>query len=189
MLDNPLKEKKKKKKDDEIKTDSLLRETSSHYIRLIGDSDRKARIMIVVNSILVTVGVTLLTRVIGNTPHVWISAVLLIAANLATLFFAILSVKPELHSRFDKETRNHMLHYKKCVDYSLSEYTRQLMETLHDNQKKLDAMVKDLYFFGNLLNVKYKLIKMSYRIFFWGLLAAVTSYIVILVINYYTNHP
>ena len=189
MLENPLKEKNKKKKknDDGIKTDSLLRETSSHYIRLIGDADRKARIMIVVNSILLTVGVTLLTRVIGTAAHIWISAVLLIIANLITLFFSILSVKPELHSKFDKETENHMLHYKKCIEYTLAEYKNQLLNMLNDNDKKIDAMIKDLYFYGNLLSMKYRLIKVAYRIFFWGLLIVIISYVTILLINYYTR--
>jgi len=37
-----MKDEKKKK----IKTDLILKETSANYIRLIGDADRKARIML-----------------------------------------------------------------------------------------------------------------------------------------------
>src|SRR5436190_11739577 len=104
---------KKQKIPNEIKTDSLLRETSTHYIRLIGDADRKARIMIVVNSILLTIGVTIFTKTIHQEPPVWISAIMLVIANLFALFFTIGSVRPELHVSVGKETENNILHYKK----------------------------------------------------------------------------
>ncbi len=107
---HPLVEMKKNKNFNKgIKTDALLRETTAHYIRLIGDADRKARIMIVVNSILLTICVTFLTRVIFHIPHIWVSAAILICANLLALFFSILSVKPELRSH-KKEMMNYILH-------------------------------------------------------------------------------
>ena len=164
-----------------IKTDSLLRETSSHYIRMIGDADRKARIMLIVNSILLTAGLTIISNVINKYPLVWISATLLIAANLISLFFSILSVKPELHdNHIAKETENNMLHYKKCSEYSLGEYTRLMMQTMGDEDKKMDAIIKDLYYYGNLLAMKYKLMRLGYRFFFYGIMAAVISYLIIL---------
>lgn len=83
------KEIKKSKKNDSIRTEILLRDTSNHYIRLIGDSDRKARIMIVVNSILLTGGVTVITKVIHHQPLVWISAAILIFANLMAFFLPL----------------------------------------------------------------------------------------------------
>ena len=185
MNDNSLKGLKKDKKANEgIKTDSLLRETSSHYLRLIGDADRKARIMIVVNSIMLTGGVTFLTKTINNPSFVWISALLLIIGNLITLFFSVVSVQPELHSSIDKEVENHMLHYKKCQEFPLSQYTTLMMNTMQDNDKKMEAVIKDLYYFGNLLNRKYKLLKTAYRFFYGGILAAVFSYLVILLVNH-----
>jgi hypothetical protein len=60
-----MKDEKKKK----IKTDLILKETSANYIRLIGDADRKARIMLVVNSIFLTLSVTLITKVIGDLKY------------------------------------------------------------------------------------------------------------------------
>jgi len=170
-----------------IKTDSLLRETTSHYIRLIGDADRKARIMIVVNSILLTIGVTILTRVMHNQPLVWISAVLLIAANIITLFFSVASVKPELHSPIEKETEENILHYKKCIEYSLVEYTSRIKATMNDDNKKEEAMIRDLYFFGNLLGTKYKLILRAYLFFYWGIVFSITSYLIILLVTHFTD--
>ncbi len=174
------KELKKNLKNESIRTETLLRDTSNHYIRLIGDSDRKARIMIVVNSILLTGGLTAITSVIHHQPLVWISAAILICANLMALFFTIMSVKPDLQSRISKETENNMLHYNKCKEFNLAEYEKHMLTTMHDNDKKVNAVIKELYFFGNLLNMKYKLMKVAYHFFIWGVLVSITSYLVIL---------
>jgi len=175
-----LKADKKLEKSESIRTDSLLRETSNHYIRLIGDADRKARIMIVVNSILLTAGVTVVTRVIHNQPLVWISASVLICAKLITLVFTIMSVKPELHSKIGHETEDNMLHYKKTKEYNLQDYKKLMLDTMHDNDKKIDAVIKELHYFGNLLAVKYKLMKIAYRFFLWGMAGAILTYLLIL---------
>lgn len=177
------KEIKKNKKNEVIRTENLLRDTSNRYIRLIVDSDRKARIMIIVNSISLTAGVTVITSVIHKYPLVWISAAILICANLIALFFTIMSVKPDLKSDISKETENNMLHYKKCVELRLAEYTSQMLDTMHNNDKKIDAVIKELYFFGNLLGAKYRLMKVAYRFFLWGILVSIISYMVILFIT------
>ena len=175
---------KDEKVNSEIKTDSLLRDTSSNYLRLIGDADRKARIMIVVNSIMLTISVTLVTKSIrGNeVSPAWISLILLIISNLLALFFTIVSVKPEIQVSKGMDTDN-ILHYKKTSEYSLIEYTMQILRTMQDNDKKLEAMIKELHYFGNLLTRKYKLLKIAYRCFYWGLSISVASYLIILLVT------
>ena len=140
--------------------------------------------MLVVTSILITIGITLLTQVIHKVPLVWISATILVVANGTTLFFAILSVKPELkNSHLAKETENNMLHYKKCNEYSLQDYTELMIKTLEDNVKKRDAIIKELYYYGNLLNMKYGYIQTAYKAFLWGSALSVVSYLLILFIT------
>jgi hypothetical protein len=177
------KEIKKSKVHGGIRAETLLRDASNHYIRLIGDSDRKARIMILVNSLMLTGGLTIITKVIHNQPLVWISATILICTNLMALFFTIMSVKPDLQSHISKETEFNMLHYHRCRDFSLTEYSRNMLTMLHDNGKMLDAKIKEIYFFGNLLEAKYKLMQVAYRFFIWGVLISITSYLVILFIT------
>src|ERR1700752_958576 len=181
---------KDEKINDEIKTDSLLRDTSSNYIRLIGDADRKARIMIVVNSILLTISVTLFTKSLRGMElsPAWISLTLLIISNLLALFFTIVSVKPEIHVSVGKDTEDNILHYKKCSEYSLVEYTMKILSTMQDNDKKLEAMIKEIHYFGNLLTRKYKLLKIAHRYFYWGLLLSVASYLLILLLTNGSPH-
>ena len=179
MLDDQDHKHHREKEEKPISTANMLRDTSGHYIRLIGDADRKARIMIVVNSILLTITATVLTGSLRHEAPIWISALILMLANLVTLFFSIISVKPEIQNHLGRETENNMLHYKKCSEFSLSDYKYELLQSLETNSQKLDALVKYMYFFGNLLNKKYKLLKIAYRAFYWGLTIAVISYVII----------
>lgn len=185
MLEETGKEiKKEKRKEKEankiIKTESLLRETAGNYIHLIGDADRKARIMVVVNSIFLTLSITLLTKSLDNMPFVWISATILLICNVLTLFFSLQSVQPDFPVIRGDLSENNMMHYKKCTQYSLDDYTIHIKEMVSDNDKKLDTQIRELYYYGNLLSIKYKFLRYAYRIFAWGLIFAVASYIFIL---------
>jgi hypothetical protein len=168
---------KELRKEDHIKTDSLLKETFSNYIRLIGDADRKARIILIVNSILLTIGVTVISKGLGDSYYAWISAVLLIASNLLSLFFSILSVRPEMKKNLGSRTEDNILHYSNTTGYSLEQYSAIVRATLHDNEKKIDSVIKDLYFYGNLLSRKYRLMKIAYVFFYWGIAVSVVSYL------------
>jgi len=172
-----MKEEKKKK----IKTDVILKETSGNYVRLIGDADRKARIMLVVNSLFLTLSVTLVSKIIGDVPHSWLFASILMLSNVISLFFSIRSIKPEFTHAENEEIENNILHYKKTNELTLDEYRSQIQSTLTDDTQKMDAFIKELYFYGRLLNMKYKLLKMAYRFFLWGIVLAVLTYIFILV--------
>ena len=173
---------KKEKIPNEIKTDSLLRGTSSNYIRLISDADRKARIMIVVNSILLTISATVLTKTIHHGPPTWISLILLAISNLLSLFFTFVSIKPEIHASIGKDLEDNILHYKKCSEYSFSEYMTHMMSTLDNNDKKLEAVIKELHYFGNQLTRQYRLLKIANSCFYWGIALSVVSYLLILLL-------
>lgn len=172
--------KKEKSSDKKIRTDALLRETSTNYIRLIGDADRKARIMLLVNSVFLTISVTVLAKSIHDIPYVWISATLLMISNVVTLLFSIQSVKPEFRHYPGKESENNIFHYKKCRELSLEKYGEELRDIMNDNTKKLDAIIKEIYHYGNLLTLKYKLLKTAYRVFSWGIVLSVFSYLIII---------
>ncbi|MDX2045371.1 MAG: DUF5706 domain-containing protein [Chitinophagaceae bacterium] len=171
---------KEKPAKEKIRTDALLRETSTNYIRLIGDADRKARIMLVVNSIFLTISVAALTKTINVMPNVWISAAILMLSNVLTLFFSVQSVKPEFRNHKSSESENSIIHYKKCSKLTLEQYKAELKEVMQDDILKMDAVIKDIYFYGNMLAQKYRLLKAAYHIFSWGILLAVTSYLAII---------
>ena len=169
-------EEKIRRREDHIKGDALLKETFSNYIRLIGDADRKARIMIIVNSILLTLALTIITKLVDHVPYAWVTAIVLIVANLLSLFLSILSVRPEIKSHLSDHMDN-ILHYKKTTQFDFTEYSQRIRAILLDNEAKIDSLIKDLYFYGNLLSMKYRLMKAAYRLFYVGVVIAALSYL------------
>ena len=166
-----------------IRTDALLRETATNYIRMIGDADRKARIILVVNTIFLTICITLLTRIEKLDSYVWISVLILLFSNLVTLFYSIKSVKPEFRQEKTELSRDNILHYNKCRELTLQDFDIAIRDTMGDEEKKIDSLIKDLYYYGNLLYIKYRLLGIAYRVFSWGIFLAVISYLIILLLN------
>jgi heme exporter protein D len=166
-----------------VKTDTLLRETATNYIRLIGDADRKARIILVVNTIFLTISISLLNRQALLDSYVWISVLILLLSNLVTLFYSIKSVKPEFREQKTEQCRENILHYCKCRELTLEEYDTAIRDTMKDKEKKMDSLIRDLYFYGNLLHIKYRLLGIAYRLFSWGIFLTVFSYLLILLVN------
>jgi hypothetical protein len=182
MFDAEEPEIKKKRKGKKLKTDILLRETATNYIRLIGDADRKARIMLLVNSVFLTISITLISKAIASIPYSWIFASILMLSNVLSLFFSVQSVRPEFIRYIDRESENNILHYKKTGELTLEQYQSEINSTMRDDTRKMDAFIKELYFYGRLLSVKYKLLKVAYLFFSWGILLAVLSYITIIIL-------
>lgn len=165
-----------------VKTEDLLRNTTANYIHLICNADRKARNMLVVNSFFLAISITLLTEALDKMPYTWISAVLLLITNLSALFFILQSVRPDFPFFKHPELENNIIHYRQCGQLSYNEYRRELKNTLADEDQKLDAVISDLYYHGSLLNIKYRLIRIAYRIFSWGMALSIVSYILILLL-------
>ena len=140
--------------------------------------------MPIVHSIFITISGTLLTKSILDTLYLWISATLLMLSNVLTLFFSIQSVKPAFKKKGEKEMENYIIHYKKCHQLTQQECSAEIRETMHDQDRKMEAILNDLYHYGNLLNMKYKFLHFAYRLFSRGVLVAVLSYfVIVLLIN------
>lgn len=170
-------------KEEHVNSDDLLRQAHGQNIKLISDVDRKARVIIVVNSILLTLGITIITKLMDHVHYAWISAVILIFSSLFSLFFSLLSIRPEINSHLGKEVNDNILHYSKASEFKFRDYSEKVHELLHNNEEKINALIKDLYFFGNLLTMKYRLMKIAFRIFYSGLATAVVSYIIFVLIR------
>lgn len=167
-----------------IRTDALLREKATNYIRLIGDADRKARIILVVNTIFLTICITLLNYSVRLDSNIWISVLILLLSNLICLFYSIKSVKPEFRQEKTAQCRENILHYNKCRELTLEEYKTAIRKTMEDREKKMDSLIGDLYFYGNLLHIKYRLLGIAYQVFTWGVFLSILSYLLILYLNY-----
>src|ERR1700727_2311774 len=88
--------KKNKKNDPGRGIDTVFRITSNNNQRLSTQADSKAHILIQVNSIIISVLLSLLLRKIEDHTNLEIPAIILLSVNLVTIIFSILATRPHI---------------------------------------------------------------------------------------------
>lgn len=184
QLKEAKKEKKKAKdKKSERGIETMFRITSKNHLELSAMADNKANIMISVNSIIISIVVTVLIRKLEEFPNYTIPAILLITTCLSAMVFAVLATRPKVtHGVITKEDiekkQSNLLYFGNFFDLSLSDYTKGMHAMMEDGEYLYDSMIRDIYFLGKVLAVKYKLLRKSYNIFMFGFVISVLSFLV-----------
>lgn len=172
---------KKNKPDRGIET--LFRVTSANHMELSAMADNKANIMISVNSIIISVVVTILIRKLEEFPNYTIPAILLVATCLVAMVFAILATRPKVsHGVITKEDiehkRGNLLYFGNFYQMTLEDYSAGMEKMLSDSEYLYGSMTRDIYYLGIVLGNKYKLLRHSYNVFMFGFILSVIAFLV-----------
>lgn len=201
MLKEPVEEKKKKKEKikktnpQQIKmsrgVETLFRTTSTNHISLSSIADTKANIMISVNSILLSILLTVLFRKFDEYPHLAIPTIIFALVSLLTIIFAILATRPKIinnNRSFMKEdiydNNTNMLFFGNFNHISLQDYEWSMKEIIKDDDLIYGNMIRDIYYLGKVLNKKYRLLRISYTIFMYGLVVSISAFIFVFLYFY-----
>jgi len=168
---------------------TMFRTTSRNHYTLNQMVDRKASIMITVNSIILSLVIGGIIRPDLSANFVsfnWsvIPIIIILLMAVFSMIFAILSIRPEItHGRFTEEdVRNkdgNLLYYGNFHSMRYRDYEWGFLQMMTDQDYLYRNMIKDIYFLGKSLKVKFKLIRMSLTIFLFGVIAAVCSFLII----------
>ena len=163
--------------------ETMFRTTSKNHMELSAIADNKANIMISINSIILSVMVSVLIRKLEEYPHMTVPAVLLTIVCLTTIVFAVLATRPNVSKgkfkRIDivnKETN--LLFFGNFHRMALKDYQWGMKEMLQDADYLYGSMIKDIYFLGVVLGKKYRLLRMSYTIFMYGFVLSILGFII-----------
>ncbi|OCX54402.1 phosphohydrolase [Mucilaginibacter sp. PPCGB 2223] len=176
-----LKVKKDKKRSKGVET--MLRITASNQQRLSNMADSKAHIMISVNSIIISLLLSLLLRKIDEHPNQLIPAIILLGINLVTIVFAILATRPNVtQGTFTgEEVKNrkvNLMFFGNFFKMPFDDYEAGMNDMMNDNNFLYGSMVKDMYSQGVVLGRKYHLLRMSYNVFMYGLVISVVAFVI-----------
>ncbi len=176
-----LKVKKDKKRSKGVET--MLRITSSNQQRLSNMADSKAHIMISVNSIIISLLLSLLLRKIDEHPGQLIPAIVLLTVNLITIVFSILATRPNVtQGTFTvdqvKNRKVNLLFFGNFFKMPFEDYEVGMNDMMNDNNFLYGSMVRDLYSQGVVLGRKYHLLRISYNVFMYGLIISVIAFVI-----------
>jgi predicted metal-dependent HD superfamily phosphohydrolase len=179
-------EEKIKKKQKEVKLPergivAMFRIMSQNHVNLSEMADSKANIMISVNTIVMSIMVSLLLGKLQFYPEFILPTVILIFVCLGAVVFAILATRPNITGgTFTKEDiaekKINLLFFGNFFRMKLYDYEWAMMEMMKDREYLYGSMTKDIYFLGIVLARKYRLLRISYNIFMFGLIIAVFSF-------------
>jgi len=186
-LEKPISDKKDKKK--EIDTnkptrgiETMFRVTIHNHLELSSMADSKANIMISVNSIIVSVVLSVLIRRLEESPELIIPTCILLLVNICTIVFAILAVRPKILSSKNttavdtEQKKPNLLFFGSFNKMSLDLYTAKMKDMMSDKDYLYESMISNIYFMGIVLGRKYHWLRLAYNVFMYGFITAVLAF-------------
>jgi hypothetical protein len=167
---------------------TMFRIMSENHVSLSQMADSKANIMISVNTIVLSILVSVLLGKLQYYPHFIIPTIILASVCLAAIIFAILATRPNVtRGIFSKEDvqqkKVNLLFFGNFHKMDLPDYDWAMKEMMVDGEYLYGSMIKDIYFLGKVLAKKYQRLRTSYTIFMFGLIIAVIAFIVAAIIG------
>ncbi|NRF41875.1 Pycsar system effector family protein [Pedobacter foliorum] len=182
--ENGSKESKKNKDDKPSRgIETMFRITSTNHQRLSDMADNKAHIMISTNSIILSVILSVLLRKLEDNPHLIIPTLLLLIICVVTMVFSILATRPSIPTGVFtpddiKEKRVNLLFFGNFYRMSLPDYESGMIKMMDDRDFLYGSLIKDVYAQGVVLGRKYRLLRIAYNVFMFGIVAAVLAFII-----------
>jgi predicted metal-dependent HD superfamily phosphohydrolase len=174
--------------------ETLYRSVYGYHMELSSMADQKANIMISINTIVVSVIITLFGSgfTFGNSEglrHVRFvfPMLLLVISSLISVTFAILSARPNITSKekyeLDRKDSS-VLFFGNFAQLKIKEFVDHIRELKDSKDDLYDSMTVDIYHLGGVLVKKYKLLKWSYNIFMGGLILCAIGFMGITIYSY-----
>ena len=173
--------KKEKENTPERGIETMFRLTSANHLKLSDMADSKANIMISVNSIIVSVLLSVLFRKLEEFPNLKIPTIIFLTVCVLTIVFAVLATRPKVSSgKFTKQDidqkKTNLLFFGNFHKMTLEEYEWGMQEMMKNKDYLYSSLIKDIYFLGVVLGRKYRLLRIAYSIFMFGFVIAVISF-------------
>ena len=166
---------------------TMFKSSSSNHQRLSVMADNKAFIMITVNSIIISVAIGLFIGKFVDRPHLIWPTILLLLVNIAAIIYSVLATRPSIpkgtftREQVDKKTVN-LLFFGSYYKMDLKEFDYGIKQMMDDNEFLYDTLIKDIYWQGKILGRKFRLLRISYDIFMYGIAASVLAYLLAVLI-------
>ena len=166
--------------------ETLFRMTSGNHIKLSAMADTKAHILLSINSVIISVVLSVLVRKLSKLPYLIFLTALLLAVNLVSMAFAVLATKPRqsagVFTAAQIQSRQaNLLFFGNFHRMDLESFQVGIQEIMYDKDYLYKSLTKDIYFLGKALAGKYRYLAIGYKVFMFGLIGAVIAFGICLV--------
>jgi len=174
--------------------ETLYRSVYAYHINLTSIADNKANMMISINTIIISIVITLFgtgftfssQNEFSSVRFVFPMAFLLLSSLLAVVF-AILSARPNVTTKEKYELSkkdSSILFFGNFAQLQLREFVDKIRELKDQKNELYESMSIDIYYLGSVLIKKYNFLSWSYNIFMFGMVISAVGFVVIMLFSY-----
>ncbi len=162
--------------------ESMFRLTARNQISLSSIADNKSNILITVNALMMSITMTVLVTRFEEIPNIILPTLIFLLMSLVTIVLAILSTRPNISSgKFTeediKQNKVNLLFFGNFYNMELEEYEWAIGELMKNDNNLYGTMIKDQYALGKVLAKKYKLLRVAYSVFMFGIIISVLAFV------------
>ena len=162
--------------------ETVFRNASANHLNLSVMADNKAFIMISVNSILISIGVGLIIGKLVLIPKLFIPTVVLLSVNVATIIYSVLATRPGImHGKFTREGVDNktvdLLFFGNFFKMPLADFEYGMRKMMDDDDFLYGNLIRDIYAQGKTLGRKFRLLRISYNLFMYGMAITVGAFV------------
>lgn len=176
--------------------DTMYRTAFRNHINLSRIADGKANMMISINTIILSIVITVsgaslsfFEEVFFENPEFLIPIISLLLSSLIAVVFAVFSARPSVteyrikKDRLVKSREASLLYFGNFLKLEKAEFVEYMQEMKLDQHALYDDLARDLYDLGAVMHRKYLLLTISYNTFVGGLALAVVSFLIVYLLN------
>jgi len=165
--------------------ETMFRVTLKNHIELSAIADTKANILLSVNAIIISVALSNLVPKLDNLSNaflVWPTLILMLF-SVTSVVLSVLSTRPNISSvNVTKEMimnkQTNILFFGNFHKMGLKDFEWGI-DYLMENQDVLyNSLTKDLYYLGLVLERKYRLLRITYTVFMFGIIISALAFII-----------
>ncbi|NEX21487.1 DUF3616 domain-containing protein [Thiorhodococcus mannitoliphagus] len=186
--------------------ETMFRNAYRAELEIINLAATKANIMISLNGFIASALMISGAFIYTSSPEFLVPATIFLFTSAASIYFALLAASPDMASmpggmvawlkaviKRDASPRDfktcvrprrefvdgesNILIYEERVKLSKADYWERMRALLDDQEDVYAKMSDQLYWLGQMANRKFKLLKVSYSVFRWGLILSVLTFI------------
>lgn len=152
-----------------------------NHIKLSDIADTKANILLSVNAIIISVVLANLASKLDTNPYLTWPTVIFLFFCVVSMVLSIIATRPNVTSgEFTMEdVKNQKVNLSFFGNFhkmKLDEYEWAIREMVKDKDYIYRALTKDLYFLGKVLERKYRLLRITYTVFMFGIIVSLISF-------------
>ncbi len=163
--------------------ETMFRISSNNHQRLSDMADNKANIMITTTSIILSILLSVMLRRLEDNEQLLIPTILLLTVCVVTMVCAILATRPAVpDGRFSQQDidgkRVNLLFFGNFYRMSYEEYSKGMGVMMNDREFLYGSLTRDLYSQGIVLGRKYRLLRIAYNVFMYGIVTSVLAFVI-----------